>query len=234
MIGASACLFALAAPALSADQAWFRFRGFSEDGTLAAWETGGIYDGSGFPWVRFEVLSTESSLTQTEIQTVWEDYEDELPKKALQESIEREMSDVCREFGIIPGNIGDLLVYHPVTDLAAAPDSAVFCLQSYSPSYNSGEITVVLKSVPAEQKPGYPDWFPSPVSPVLEITAGGEKQCLFSEEQPPEQYEMCFGYRIAAIYSNPADSRSLLVVLHAEEPGFEGSDGRFRVVSGSF
>jgi hypothetical protein len=234
VIAVSIVLAASAAPALSADQAWFRFRGFSRDGSCAAWETGGIMDGSGFPWVRFEVLNTESSQQMAEIEMVWQDFEGELPKKALQESMEHDITDTCREFGIIPGNTGNMLVYHPVTDLGVTPDTAVFCLETYSPAYNSGELTVVLTQFSSEQKPGYPDWFPPPVTPVLDIIENGEKQRLFSEEQPPEQYEMCFDYSIAAVYSNPAVLRSFLVVLHSEEPGFEGPDGRFRVVSGSY
>jgi len=80
---------------------------------------------------------------------------------------------------------------------------------------------------------GYPDWFPCPVSPVLSIIDEAGTATLFSESELPADYRSVFGYAIAAVYANPTVRGSLLVVLHTLEPGFEGSDGRFRVVSGS-
>ena len=230
--GITVCLLIFATAALSTDQAWFKFRGFSEDGTCAAWETGGVHDGSGFPWIRFEVIDTESSIPLAEMEMVWEDFEDEIRENASQDSIEQEITDTCNAFGILPENTGGILVNHPVTDLGVSPDTVIFCFESYSPSYNSGEITAVLRTLSAEQKLDYPEWFPTPVALAIDVIVNGEKQCVFSEEQPPDRYAMCFDYRIAAIYSNPAWNGSLLFVLHSEQPGFEGSDGRFRVVSG--
>ncbi|NOQ21711.1 MAG: DUF2259 domain-containing protein [Candidatus Aegiribacteria sp.] len=228
------CLLLISAPVLSEDQAWFRLHGFSEDGAYAAWEMGGIQDGSGFQWIQFEILKTNSSLPEDGFCHVWDEYVDELPERADMDSINVRIDDLCREFRIIPGNTGDPLIYHPVTDLGVRGDTVTFCLEYFTPNYNSGELILVLTTLPVNCEQDYPDWFPSPVTPVLGIIEKGEKHLLFTEDTLPELHRMNFGYGIAAVYSNPTEHNSLLVVLHSVRPGFEGSDGRFRVVSGSF
>ncbi|MCD4708952.1 MAG: DUF2259 domain-containing protein [Candidatus Sabulitectum sp.] len=229
----SVCLLVISLPALSADQAFFRLLGFSVDGVYAAWKTGGVQDGSGFQWIEVEILNTKSSLPEEGFRHVWSEYMDELPEAADIVSVGERIEDIYCAYGIDLGNTGNLLVYHPVTDLGVKGDTVVFCLVSYSPSYNSSEIILTLSTLPVDMEQSYPDWFPSPVTPVLHVTEGGEEHLFFSEEEIPEPYRMNFDYSIAAVYSNPADDNSLLVVLHSTRPGFEGSDGRFRVVSGS-
>lgn len=210
------------------DQAWLRLVGFSQDGVYAAWETGGVQDGSGFPWLRVEVINTETSLPEKALYKVWEE-ECINPDPALTGGM---TADLCAEFEIEEGSIGDPLIFHPVTDLGVSPDTVSFCLEHYFPGYNSGRLTMVLENLPAALSQGYPDWFPSPVS--LRITLAGDLGMIFfSEETVPEDYRYVFCYSFAGVYRNPVNNRSLLVVLHTQEPGFEGSDGRFRVVSGA-
>lgn len=214
------------AATLGADQAWFRLTGFSEDGQFVLWETGGVQDGSGFPWVRMEVVNVETSLPEESVYLVWEDPESIQPDFSVAENT---VADLCREFWIKPGNTGSLLLYHPVTDLCVSPDTVVFCLEQYCPGFNSGEIVLVLKNTPADMQEGYPDWFPQPVSLSIET----DSLLFFHEDELAEGYEAVFGYSFAGVYRNPAVTNSLLVVLHATKPGFEGPDGRFRVVTGT-
>lgn len=211
----------------AADQAWFRIIGFSPDGGYLAWETGGIQDGSGFPWIRMVVLDSRTSIEADSRYRVWED-ETAAPDV---DYLRRERADLMMEFGIEEGNTGEPLVYYPVTDLSAPGDSVLFCLDYYCPGYNAGEYLLRLKGRAVSAEEGYPDWFPDPV--LLSMTAEGDSaQIFFSEDEAPEDYAYVFGYSIAAVYRNPALSRSVAVVLHAVVPGFEGADGRFRVVSG--
>ncbi len=211
--------------AYGADQAWFRLLGFSEDGKYLAWEEGGVQDGSGFPWQRVIILDTETS---TEVESSYKVWEDEL-REPEEGFFNTDRNGLVMEYGIdTPPE--DPLVYRPLTDLAAQGDSLRFCLEYYCPGYYTGEYVLRLERSPAApgNVEGYPDWFPEPV--VLSLTVADTD--FFHEEEPPEEYGYVFGYGFAGIYRNPIARERLVVVLHSVMPGFEGADGRFRVVSG--
>ncbi len=224
-------LLALSTPSSAEDQAWFRLIGFSEDGSCAAWEMGGIQDGSGFQWVEMEIIDTETSLRLDGLEKVWNQYVDELPGEEEIASAENNILELCREYGIRQGNFEAPLVYHPVTDLSADGDSVAFCMEVYSPRGNSGEILLVLETEPAEIGENYPDWFPDPVMPLLMVVRDEHSSLFFMDR---ESHSLFYNFSIAAVYRNPVVENSLLMVLHAVSPGFEGPDGRFRVVSSSF
>ncbi|MCK5036781.1 MAG: hypothetical protein KAS73_12880 [Candidatus Sabulitectum sp.] len=227
------CLLMISSQAVSEDLAWFRIIGFSEDGVYAAWEMGGIQDGSGFQWVEAEVLDTETSLEAARYRHVWDEGVDELPSAEDVAAVEQNILDLCEKYGIRSGSYESALVYHPLTDLGVNGDTVVFCLERYSPRYNSGEIILTLALMPADVEQGYPDWFDSPVTPVLHTVCDGERKLFFSEDTVQGQHVLSFDYSIAAVYKNPGIENSFLVVLHSVRPGFEGPDGRFRVVCGS-
>lgn len=229
------CLVFISLPGLSEDQAWFQMVGFSEDGNYAAWQMGGVQDGSGFQWIDFGILSTESSEQMDRYYHVWDDYVDELPGETDLSSSEEDILELCRKYDIKPGTYDSPLVYHPLTDLSANGDSVFFCLETYSPMYCSDEILITVSLLPAEMEEGYPDWFPSPVTPILHVFQDSDStSCLFfREEASLQRSTMEYDYNIAAVYRNPVIDNSLLVVLHSTRPGFEGPDGRFRVVCGS-
>jgi hypothetical protein len=223
-------LMLLSSASSAEDQAWFRLIGFSEDGSYAAWEMGGVQDGSGFQWVEMEVIDTETSIRLDGLEKVWNQYVDELPGEAEVASAEKDIQRICSEWGIRRDTCQPPLVYHPVTDLSADGDSVAFCMEVYSPRGNSGEILLVLDTQPAEPVEDYPDWFPDPMLPLLTVVRD-ERSSLFFMDR--EFHSMFYNFSIAAVYRNPGVENSLLVVLHAVSPGFEGPDGRFRVVSGS-
>lgn len=214
----------LALPLQAADQAGFELIGFSSDGGSAAWRTGGIHDGSGFPWCRVEVIDCMTGLPAAEEYRVI-DYETDITEE---EMLEETGKDLLDRYSIEARQFCNPLVYHPVTDLGASPDTVRFCLEQFFPGYTSGELVMTLSLKEVEGSVGYPDWFPPPVTPRLLLNG----EAFFSEQKPPEGYASMFEYRIAAIYRNPVREDLLLVVLHAEQPGFEGADGRYRVVSG--
>lgn len=207
--------------------------GFSTDGAYVAWKMGGIQDGSGFQWVEAEVLNTETSLETARYRYVWDEGVDELPSAEDVAAVEQDILDLCEKYEISSGNYESPLVHHPLTDLGVKGDTVLFCLESYSPGYNTGEITLSLALIPADVEQSYPDWFDSPVTPVLHTARDGERKLFFSEELVQGQHVLSFDYTIAAVYRNPVIDNFLLVLLHSVRPGFEGPDGRYRVVSGS-
>ncbi len=207
----------------AADQAWFRLAGFSSGGEYLAWETGGVQDGSGFPWLRVVILDTGTS---REVESSLMVLEDEFANPDLG-VFQNRRNDLLMEFGIeVPPE--EPLVYRPLTDLTAQGDSLPFCLEYHCPGYWSDEYMLRLATTPLGYDKDYPDWFPEPVS--LELALSGE--LFFSEPEPPEEYRYVFGYGFAAVYRNPVLANRLAVVLHTVVPGFEGADGRYRVVSG--
>ena len=209
--------------AYGADQAWFRLLGFSADGRFLAWEEGGVQDGSGFSWLRVVVLATETS---TEVESSYQVWEDELnePEEGFFQS---EKNRLLMKFGIDTPP-GEPLIYRPLTDLNPQGDSLRFCLEYFCPGCWADEYVLLLEQTPVGYEEGYPDWFPEPV--ILSLTV--DDKCFFNEEEPPEEYGYVFGYGIAGIYRNPFAGNELVVTLHSVVPGFEGADGRFRVVSG--
>ncbi len=228
-----ASLSLLPSLAFSGDQASFHLIGFSPDGEYIGWKTGGIQDGSGFQWVTVEVLETQTSLQMEKFRYVWDDCTDELPDLADLSTIEEKIGGICSVWGVETELLSEPLVYHALTDLGVRRDTVLFCLESYVPDYHSGEITLTLANKPAGIPQNYPDWFPPPVTPVLQVSVNGEEHTFFEEDVIPESWRLSMGYGIYAVYSNPFFPENLVVVLASTEPGFEGPNGRFRVVTGT-
>ncbi len=214
------------------DQAVFHLIGFSPCGEYAAWRTGGIQDGSGFQWVACEVLNTHTSLQVDYHRHVWDEYLDELPDSTTLSETDRKIEDLCSLWEIDLEQPCTPLLYHFLTDLGVRRDTVLFCLQNYVPDYHSPEITLTLRNEPADIEQNYPEWFPAPVTPLLEIYMNGQKNIFFQETTIPDCWRMSTSYGIYAVYRNPYIQNNLLIVLNSTEPGFEGPNGRFRVVSG--
>ena len=227
------CLSIFSYRAYSGDLAWFKLVGFSPDGEYVAWETGGIQDGSGFEWIEAEILNSHTSTQEEQFRHVWDECIDELPTLTELRAVEEKIEGMRSGWGIGFDRFFEPLVYHPLTDLGVRRDTVVFCLQNYMPDYHSGEIVLTLANKPAGVPQDYPDWFPPPVTPELEISMNGEEYIFFKEHPASERWRMSMGYGIYAVYSNPYLSENLVVVLASTEPGFEGSNSRFRVITGT-
>ncbi len=225
-------LLLLPTVAYSGDQAWFSLLGFSEDGETVVWETGGIQDGSGFQWLNVEILDVDGSISDGRFQHVWDDCIDESPTTESIFAVEERKKNYLDQWKIQFGAFSQPLVFYPLTDLGASRDTVIFCLEKYVPDFNSGEITLTLLNKPADIEQTYPEWFDAPVTPVLKIQTNGDSQVFFSENTVPEQWTMTMSYSIHAIFRNPVIPDNIIVVLNTTEPGFEGPNGRFRVVSG--
>ncbi len=211
-----------------ADQAWFRLTGFSSNGRYLMWETGGVHDGSGFPWISMEVLDLTDGRQVAEFSRVWEDSECSDPDFTIADSAGKEL---CLAFDIQRENWQEPIVYYPVTDLSNPRDTTSFCLEMYCPEYNSGELKLVVSSEPGKPGEGYPDWFPPPAHLTVELGNDEKFFVLFSEETLSEKYSLFFSYELAGIWRNPFNSSSLLILLHGKTPGFEGASGRYRAVA---
>ena len=219
--------------AYSGDLAWFKLVGFSPNGESVAWETGGIQDGSGFQWISAEILNSQTSLQEQQFSHVWDECIDESPTLIEQRHIQEKIEGMWSDWEIESDAFHEPLLFYPLTDLGVRRDSVVFCLQFYVPEYHSGEITLTLADKPAGVQQDYPEWFPPPVSPVLKVSMNEEDYIFFEEDIHSESCRLAMGYGIYAVYANPVLPENLVVVLTTAQPGFEGSNGRFRVITGT-
>jgi hypothetical protein len=100
-----------------------------------------------------------------------------------------------------------------------------------TPDYHGPEFRLELEELEAgvQQEP---DWFPQPVLLRLTLDRIAEDALvLASDTTLVHRYRDVFGYRIRDVYFY--GDRFVAVVLNTMIPGFEGADGRFRVVAGA-
>lgn len=225
------------------------FLGFSEDGSHAAMLEHWFNDGSGSPSARLVVAATGNGEVVYSDDLIWPEYL----------MWELEGTDIWCEGKYNPardsvlavaGPILDSLrigrwegvrhcVNHPITDRGVDPDMAVFVEWAMSPAYMSPEMTLEITEDlwEPEHLPEWYDMVPPPVLLTMTVT-GAEGESLFTrrDSRRPEDVEtyaqdrFVSDYRIRDVYLMGS---AIAVVLDAVEPGFEGSDGMFRLVAGT-
>ncbi len=227
-----AVLVLAAATAVSAamDSASFRYLGASPGGTHAAWMSYGVQDGSGFPWADLEILAT-SPYRVVERYSVLISDEGASADKAP-DSVLSLASAGLRRLRITAENGGQVLVDHKLTDAGVPPDTVVFSVEPYYTWYPGVTYTMVLEQVPAMTTERAADWFPDPVLVKLIMYDGRSRALVFRELEAPEEYRLSFAYRIAKVL-RPHEG-ALLVVFNVMQPGFEGPDLRYRLISVEF
>jgi len=218
-----------------ADLANFSLVGFSDSGEYIAWEQYGVGDGSGFPWAELVIVHvpanalvyrTRAMPTEAEMMggTFPESPDD------LRMSLREEASSELDSLGIIPGNTGMHNLHHSLCDISVEPDRVRFYGWVFASNHHGPEYLLEITTEPLEEEQ-YPDWFPPTLLLRAELEhVSGERVILVDDAEPAESYEHTFGYRISDVYTMLG--MYVVVVLNTEVPGFEGSNGRFRVIAG--
>ncbi len=218
------------------------FCGFSSDGKYAAFEQYWIADGSGFPGAEAIVLSIPDSRIVWRFEVPWTEemmynngsyiyYENsENPARRI---IHKEEIPYFDSLGISVHNEGVHCVCHPLTDIGVDGTNATFTTWVASPTYNGPEYKLsVLNHQEMPESP--PDWltmFDIPVLLELRISNSyGDTLLHLFDKIPLEGYEYVSSYRIRDVYVF-SDSLAA-IILNTTEPGFEGPDGKFRMVTG--
>lgn len=238
------CLFLLVVSASLLQGAFLgnaKFLGFSEDGAYAALEEYWIADGSGFPGAEITVMNVKENRVLENFTIQWTEemmYSDE--PAALPEDGENPALVLVREqsahlldsLGISRRSSCVHCVSHPLTDTGADPLSVSFVTWVGSPMYMGPEYRVEIENHETSP-PNPPEWlsmFDTPV--LLEVSVyndQGEMIMHDSDDGFREGFEYVSNYRIRDVY---VQEGRIALILNTTEPGFEGPDGLFRMVTG--
>lgn len=218
------------------------FLGFSDDGGYAALEQYWIADGSGFPGAEIVVMSIAENSIIKRFNTTWSEemmfidgveifYENSMnPARTI---LQERAHPYLDSLEISSGNEGVHCICHPLTDTGAEPESVSFVTWMGSLMYNGPEYKLTIlnhKEIP-ESPPDWLSMFDTPVLLEVLITdSNGNTVMHLHDNSPQPGYEYVSNYRIRDVFIY---SDSLVtIILNTTEPGFEGSDGMFRMVTG--
>ncbi len=218
------------------------FLGFSDDGMFAAMEQCWISDGSGAPGAELIIKSVPYDSVVHRYRILWSEellYADGVEKVFLNsdnpasDSIHGLSQAFLDSLGIFSDNTGVHCIHHPLTDRDAVPDRASFVTWLGTFSYMGPEYILQLRNQP-EMPESPPEWlsmFDCPVLLETIITDQYGDTLMFQKDACPEPgYEYVSEYRIRDVYIE-GDSLTA-IILNTVEPGFEGADSRFRMITG--
>ena len=235
-------LFLAIGTSAAASLASVEFLGFSADGKYAAMEQYWIEDGSGFPGAKIVVMSVTDNSVIRIFESQWT--EELMYESGVEICYENNMNP-AREIvlgyaepfldslDISSENEGVHSVCHPLTDMGAEPDSVLFVTWVGSPMWMGPELSLSLQNH-SEEPDSPPDWlsmFDTPVLLEVLITdANGSVVMHFRDNSPQPEHRYVSNYRIRDVYVY--DDSLTAIILNTTEPGFEGPDGMFRIVTG--
>lgn len=235
-------LFLAAGASVAGSVASVGFLGFSLDGRYAAMEQYWIEDGSGFPGAEITVMYVADNSVFRNFEVQWTEdlmyidgvemcYENSM--NPARETIRGNAESFLDSLDISPDNEGVHCVCHPLTDTGVEPESVLFATWIGSLMYRGPEFSLTLQN--HKQMPDSPpEWismFDVPVILEVLITDADDNTVMHLNENSSQPgYEYVSNYRIRDVYIY--NDNLLALILNTTEPGFEGPDGRFRMVTG--
>ena len=235
-------LFLAVSASGAASLACVEFLGFSIDGKYAAMQQYWIEDGSGFPGAEITVMSVADNSVIRIFEVHWTEesmYENGVEMCYVNsmnpagETVLGNAESFLDSLGISPDNEGVHCVSHPLTDTGAEPENVLFVTWVGSPMYSGPEFSLNLqnrKDLP-ESPPEWLSMFDTPVLLEVLITdVNGSEVMHRLDDSPQPGYEYVSNYRIRDVYVY--DDSLTAIILNTTEPGFEGPDGMFRMVTG--
>ncbi len=235
-------LFHAISTSMAASLASVEFLGFSADGRYAAMEQYWIEDGSGFPGAEITVMSVAENSVIRNFEVQWTEdlmygsgvemcYENSM--NPARETVRGNAESYLDSLDIAPENEGAHCVCHPLTDTGVEPESVLFVTWIGSPMYRGPEYSLSLQNheeIP-ESSPEWLSMFDAPVLLEVLITdANGNAAMHLRDNSPQPGHRYVSNYRIRDVYVY--DDSLTAIILNTTEPGFEGPDGMFRMVTG--
>jgi predicted secreted protein len=219
---------------LFGDAATLEFFGFSKDGKYLAFEQYGNQDGSGFPYSEVFFLNVvNNSFVGKPIKHI------EMDSEVTLEQTRKKTHNLARSklqsLGITKDKKVTHAISHPPTDLGANPKNARFTI--WNPLTTPGGWTgagyeITLKEIETSQDcSGYRK------GKILELSLTNHStnrtkvlQKDNKDTKLPESFDCAYAYRIQDVFIY--DGKYIAVFLNVLTSGFEGSNVRFRVVTG--
>lgn len=224
----------LATNCFAGDYATLNFVGFSKDGRYLAFEEYGTQDGSGFPYSNFYFIDTEKNAYAAPRIGVRIDKE-----SATEPAARKRASSLAarklRQFGIIRGNVGKLVVSHMMTDLTfdsvgQKPPSVIKFAEEVGSMYQRGDYELWLTQTPIKTNECEP--FEMETNMLeLKLTNKEDDASKFLQKDTtlPSSRGCALYYRLQDVYLYK-DSVAVFVGVFTQ--GFEGPDMRFMAVTG--
>jgi predicted secreted protein len=231
-----ACLLAtalaLAPGARAGDVAQVEIIGFSADGAYVAFEQYGEQDGSGFPYADVFVIDVAADdwVDGTPVRVLLQD--DSAGPEAARKAARGKAAEAMARVGIEPGRTGRALLRHPMTDRSVDPHAARFAIFAFTD--REYELQLVERTVSAPDCPE--DFAPFKLFDLVLVEPEGAERYLHQDAALPKSRGCPLDYAIAEVWVHgfdaitPAGTQTLLVLLHMQQPGFEGPDVRFLAV----
>jgi predicted secreted protein len=219
-------LLALSAPALAGDAAELELLGFSADGRYLAFEQYGILDGSGTPYA--EIFFIDVPANAYAAKPVKSDVQPDVSLDKARESTRQAAADDLKKLKIDPKQRGQHLIAHGLHDLGVAPREVEFTPQLPLGGMAYESYRLHLESRAIEQ-----DCFGLGQAQIftlaLHLPDGKTVRTLQHDGKLPESRGCPLEYRIQDVYLYK--ERRLAVFLNVFQPGYEGRNMRYLVVT---
>lgn len=225
----------LAAPlaAHAGDVAELEILGFSQDGSVFAFEEYGVQDGSGFPYANRYYINTadDSFLKGTPIKVRLDDENATLEAARLQA---RQKGEAIVKQDELTANRGITAGFNPVTELSADPfrmvvnPRPIFFPVDDPLEFRLDEIG--MNNTEGCESQGEINGFRLL---RIEAKAGGKTELLHEDKSIPKSRGCPNGYRIGAVQTfSPQGLSAYAVLIAVRQYGFEGPDYRWIAVTG--
>lgn len=235
-LAAFALMLAAALPARAGDAANLEILGFSEDGSIFAFEQYGVQDGSGFPYAeRFYIdVDADSWLSGTPIRVRIDDETASL-EDARQEARAQAQSIIPDDD--LAGNRGFTAGMNPVTEYSADPHRmAVNPRPVFPPVDDPLEFRIEEVTVsPPERCEGLGWDIKGFRLTRIDATPGGTTELVHEDGASVPASRGCpLGYSLGAIqtYFPQGGSPAYAVLIAIRTFGFEGPDHRWMAITG--
>lgn len=229
-------LFAFAPAAVFAgDYANLNFIGFSKDGKYLAFEEYGTQDGTGYPYATVyfvDVAKNAFAGAPFRVKIEKEDATEDAARKQAKLAAAKKML----ELKIVQENTGTHTVSRLITDLPLDAEKEhqiekIRFAEEIGSMYKRGDYTLTLNPVETKTKECEP--YELPVYKIeLSLLDNAVKKTKFLQKDAslPASRGCAIDYHIQDVYTYEG---KIAVFLNVYEPGFEGADMRYMVVTGS-
>jgi len=205
---------------IAGDNSQLNVIGFSSQGDYLAYETFGVYDGSGTPYANFFVVDTNKNDFVVISRLTGEPNENiAIFRNENLKKIEKKL----QTYQIEKENLGVLRIHYTIYDQLVDTHKARFII----PFHNTYDI--ILNEYILENDPDTTS--PVKIFTLILKNNAGDKKTLQKDTSLPKSRGKVFSYRIERIYTY--NKNVIAVFLNAYSPGFEGPNMRYLIVTGS-
>jgi predicted secreted protein len=218
------------------DYATLNFIGFSQDGKYLAFEQYGVQDESGFPYSSYYFIDVAKNAFAVPPVQVRIDNELATQKQARTRAKLRSAATL-RRLRIVSGNTGQLTVARMLTDLSlehpgSGKPQRVNFAEIVDSMYRSGNYELVLNPVEVKVKTCQHTDQPIYKFDLSLRDKDADKTVILQKDGPKPLSDFClseFAIQFVYLYKE-----NIAVFLNIYDPGFEGPDMRYLVVTGKY